>query len=218
LSRKLEVEKSLVESISPDISSNTIELTEVAVDSILDDGLLRDIPIINTLVGIFKVGKTITQRYYIKKIINFLNTFNSIDKESRKRFIEDELSTDKDKEKFGETILLLIEKADEIEKTILYAKVFKMHIEHEDFCSYSEAIRICKMIDKSFYNDLCYLVEFKNGDLTNQHITDELYKNGFLSFGGINGGTFGGHIKDGGVMYNINKYGEILKKILSETR
>jgi len=81
LSRKLEVEKSLVESISPDISSNTIELTEVAVDSILDDGLLRDIPIINTLVGIFKVGKTITQRYYIKKIINFLNTFNSIEKD-----------------------------------------------------------------------------------------------------------------------------------------
>jgi len=217
LTKKLEVEKALVESISLDISSNAIELTEVAIDSVLDEGVLQDIPIINSLVGIYKVGKTITQKYYIKKIINFLNTFGSIDEASKIRFIKEELSTDKDKEKFGETILLLIEKADEIEKSILYAKIFKMHIEHKDFCSYSESIRICKMVDKSFYDDLLYLIKFQNGDMTNQHITDELYKNGFLSFGGIDGGTIGGHIEDGGIIYNINKYGEILKKVLSET-
>ncbi len=198
--------KSMAISIGSEISDVGIDLSEAAVDAVLNDGFLKDIPIIGSIVGIAKAGIAVRDQIYIRKLLKFLSEFNKIDKSLRLKFINDELSSEPKCERFGETILSLIDKAEADEKLILYAQIFKFYFLNN--CKYEEAIRLCLMVEKSFYSDLLYLIQFEDHSLENQLVTSELYKNGFLSFGGIDGGTCGG------ILFTVNKFGEYLKAIL----
>ena len=48
------------------------DIIELGIDSILEDGLLRDIPIVNTIVGTFKFGQNIHDRNLLKQTIIFI--------------------------------------------------------------------------------------------------------------------------------------------------
>lgn len=66
-------EKSLFEPIVG-ISSDFIE---VGIDSVLKDGLFKDIPIVNSVVGVIKFGIGIKERNFLMQTLNFINEFNS---------------------------------------------------------------------------------------------------------------------------------------------
>jgi hypothetical protein len=93
----------------------SVGLGDVAIDSIMNDGLLKDIPILSSLVSLSKIGSGIRDRMYIKKVVLFLDAISKCEAVDRKK-ISDQLDTDANKRKFGETILLLIEQADNIRK------------------------------------------------------------------------------------------------------
>jgi hypothetical protein len=211
----LKPEDSLVASLSTDLGGVGIDLAEIGVDAVLNDGVLKDIPVLSTLVGIYKAGVSIRERQYIKKLILFLSEFKKIDEDGRKRFVNSELSDEKKREKFGETILALIEKSDDSKKLKIYARIFEQHI--LDQCSYDDAVRVSLMIERSFYSDLTYLLEFEDGSFDNQITAGELYKNGFLSFSGMDAGSLDDDPNPGGIVYTINKYGELAKSILKRT-
>ena len=66
-------EASIKESIlSEQAVSLASEYSEIALDSILQDGILKDIPVINTIIGISKASIAIRDRLLIKKLFNFL--------------------------------------------------------------------------------------------------------------------------------------------------
>jgi hypothetical protein len=208
------ITQQFTDSCKNNISAISKDLAEIGLDTLLDDGIFKDIPFVNTMVSLYKTGKSVTNIFYVKKLIAFLNSLSELDIEKRQNFIDNDLNTQEKKEKFTETFLLLIEKSDDISKVKLCSKIIEYHILEK--CTYSEMVRVSKMVDKVFYSDLEHLVLFEDGNLENQIITDELYKNGFLSYGGTSGGTFGGSLtENGGMIYNINRYGEIVKDILS---
>jgi hypothetical protein len=206
------LEASLSNSLGAELSNVGAELLEVGVDSVLNDGVLKNLPIVGSVVGLFKAGTVVKEHLYIKKLLTFLREFSSISENQRISFISEELSDDSKREKFGETMLNLIERNDDLRKFGLFARVFEVH-----FCnnlSYEDTIRICMMIDRTYYSDLEYIFEFSNGSLDEQEKASELYKSGFLSFSGLDGGTFEDE-ESGGIIYTINRYGEILKNILN---
>ena len=43
------------------------EYLELAIDEFLKDGILKDIPVVNTLTSVFKTGKNIRDAYFYKK-------------------------------------------------------------------------------------------------------------------------------------------------------
>ena len=49
---------------------------EIGIDSIIDNGILKEIPIVKTLVGVLKVGKTVHDRNLLKQTLVFINEFN----------------------------------------------------------------------------------------------------------------------------------------------
>ncbi|MFM2484358.1 hypothetical protein [Celerinatantimonas yamalensis] len=207
-----QLEKTLATNLGNELTNVSSNLLEVGVDSLLEGGVLKDIPIIGSVVGLFKSGISIKERFYVKKLLKFLVEFKNIDEEARAKFVSEELSNDSKREKFGETILNLIDKTDDISKFKLYARTFELHF--LDRCSYDEAIRICLMIERAFYRDLNFILDFSDGCASDQLTAGELYKVGFLSFGGMDGGDLGEE-DSGGVIYKKNKYGKILMEIIN---
>ncbi|HAS8429726.1 TPA: hypothetical protein I7765_20720 [Vibrio vulnificus] len=203
------------DSIGAELTSVGMDLAEVSVDAVLEEGLLKDIPIVGSVVGLAKSGIALRERLYVKKLIKFLSELQKIDSEAREKFISAQLDTDEKKDKFGETVISLIDRAESDEKLILYAKVFESHF--RDVIDYDHCIRLCQMVERAFYSDLLYLLHFEDNSLEHQEITSELYRNGFLTFAGVDGGNWSGEVSsDGGMLYRISSYGNSLKAILQE--
>ena len=53
-----------------------IEFAELGIDSILSDGILKDIPIVGTIVGVGKLAHNVHDRNLLRQTLPFINEFN----------------------------------------------------------------------------------------------------------------------------------------------
>lgn len=53
------------------------DYAELGIDSILQDGLLKDIPIFGTIIGLCKTGASIRERNFLRQTARFISSFKS---------------------------------------------------------------------------------------------------------------------------------------------
>jgi hypothetical protein len=177
------IEIKLIDDLSnSEISKIAVDISEVALDSIFEDGILRDLPVVSTVVGIVKTSKNIRDKLYAKKILLFLQSSNDCAIEKREAFISKLNKNPKEKQKVGETIILILEKSDEMKKPIIIGNLFKAYLVED--ISYSEFIKLSSIVNKTSVNDLYLLVKMRKDK---KHLPTELAEslaiNGLMSFG-----------------------------------
>lgn len=179
-------EKSLFDD-SKDIIGDYLE---IGIDSIIDGGILKEIPIVKTIVGVLKVGKNVHDRNLLKQTLVFINEFNR--NEIRQDKIEEykkriENDPKKCEDELGRIILLLNNFIDR-EKSIMLSKVFKDYVGQllnwNEFCEYSE------IINRLFIQDFSFLQEVYLGRISNTTNRSDIYKVERLNSLGIIGMTF----------------------------
>ncbi|MBS4068028.1 MAG: hypothetical protein KGZ62_05470 [Sulfurimonas sp.] len=74
------LEKTLKDS---DLQEVTTGLAEVFIDNLIKDGIVKDIPIIGTVVGFGKVIYGIREQLFLKKIIYFISEVKDIPADKR---------------------------------------------------------------------------------------------------------------------------------------
>ena len=155
---------SLVDSFTDfDSAQITPDWVELALDHVLDDGIIKDIPIVRSIVGVVKAATSIRDRALVKKIVGFLFSLNSVSPEIRKQFKEKLDADEKFRNKIGEKLLLVIDRLDDMDKPRLIASAFQAFMEEKiDFDIFQ---RLASAIDKTFYVDLMSpkLTRFPNG-------------------------------------------------------
>lgn len=139
----------------------SIGLAETLSDSILEDGLLKDIPIIGTIVGLGKSTIKITDLLFLKKVISFLSELENVSIKDRKEMIDKIDSSEKFRIKVGEKLLYIIDKCDDHENAHYVSKLFAGYIEKE--ISYPDFLRGSKVIERIYIGDL---IDFINDDRT----------------------------------------------------
>ena len=122
-------EGALIKTIAnSDLTNVTANLTEVALDQILKQGLLRDIPIVGSIVGVGRAVVSISNHLFLKKVFRFLAKLNDVSPEERAEFVE-KLETDAgQRQKVGEKLILLLDRFDDLQKADLLGKIFKAYI------------------------------------------------------------------------------------------
>jgi len=144
------IEGKLVESLEVKrLGELAADCAELGLDSILDDGIVKDIPILRTAVSIAKIGFNIRDRIYIKKIASFLSQIGNTTQEQREAFIEKYCG---DTKRFEEAVLLILEQTDSMEKSCLIGKIFKACILGK--ITYENAFRLSEMVNKALWGDL----------------------------------------------------------------
>jgi hypothetical protein len=142
------------------IKSLSQDYLELGIDSLMDNELIKSIPIIKTLNALYKTTKSIEEYRLKRKIIRFLFQIKDIPKDQISKTlkkIEDDTSYKKD---FVENLILILDKFDDINKAELLGKAFKIYLKEE--ISTEDFLRASHIIDKSFYNDLLKLIKIKN--------------------------------------------------------
>jgi len=134
-----------------------IGLTETFADSILEDGLLKDIPIVGTIVGLGKTSIKITDLLFLKKVISFLAELETISIEDRKKMISKIDSSKKFRVKVGEKLLYIIDKCDDHENAQYISKLFAGYINRE--IDYPDFLRASKVIERIYIGDLIKFIK-----------------------------------------------------------
>lgn len=100
------------------------ELAEIGIDTIFSEGILKDIPIVSTMIGLMKTSESIKDYLFRKKIDGFLESLNSIPQDKLAELISKLESDEKERVKVAENILLIIERLDNMDKPKILGNMF----------------------------------------------------------------------------------------------
>jgi len=151
----------LVDSLKgSDASGALVEVAEVGLDAALKEGVLRDIPVLGSLVGLAKAAGTVRDHLFAKKVARFLVALYDVPAQERAAFLNDHVSPE-DQRRLGDTILLLLDRADDFAKPPLLARLFAGYLKGEygygEFRSLATALDRLQLdmlhLLKMFYRD-----------------------------------------------------------------
>jgi len=204
------IEGKLVESLrSKELGDMVTECSELGLDNILDDGIVKNIPILRIIVSMAKVGFNIRDRIYTKKIAGFFSQVGRTTQEQRNEFAKK--YCDNDIKRFEEAIMLILEQADYIEKTSLIGKVFRACILGE--LEYKEALKLSNMINKAYWTDLEPLLNGVNVQIDEHNLS--LFSAGLFKID-LSGGGYRARYNPANLLYELSFYGKLLVKIAKE--
>jgi hypothetical protein len=186
----------LTETIKDDnFQSVFTDLGETALDTVLEEGVLKEIPLIGSFFGLAKATMSIQDKLFTKKMLTFLLQLKNTDPESRKKQIE-KIDSDPDyKAKVGEKLLYIIDKCEDNEKAIYLGQLFQCYIEEK--INYEDFLRASKCIEFTFLYDLKKFIKDKwdnmdmeeAGDLVGSGLMVAIYTPGEQTWDNVGNGS-----------------------------
>lgn len=137
----------------------SISLAEVLTDSLMEDGIAKQIPIIGTVVGLGKTAIGIKESLFLKKIIYFISEINNIPASKRQEMIDKIDTSGKFRIKVGEKLLYIIDKCDDHEESQIIACLFSSFLSGR--ISYDEFLRASHIISQVITEDLEWFIKEK---------------------------------------------------------
>lgn len=123
-----------------------VDLLELPIDLLTENEIIKDIPIVGTIVKLGKATTTIRDRHLIKKLVKFIESINNGDIESEKLERHKQI-LESDNKKLNEeleNIIIIIDRQLEIDKTKILGELYKSYvcgnIDWEDFKSFSDVL------------------------------------------------------------------------------
>lgn len=111
-----------------DLTKINGEIVELGLDYFLEEGILRDIPVVGAINGVYNLSKNIRTAYFIKKIVRFLFQLNDTTIYERTEFINS-IESKEGYTKVGEALILIIERMDDFQKADILGKLLKASIQ-----------------------------------------------------------------------------------------
>ena len=128
------------------------EVTDRILDGALEDGVLKEIPIVRAVVGLVRAGLGVGEVIFMRKLRAFLEPAKTIPQEKRDKFIAD-MEKDPDlMEKVGTSLFVLLDRLEDLEKPVLLGRVFGAYLRAE--ITFEVFQRMARVIDRCFIEDL----------------------------------------------------------------
>lgn len=201
----------LVDSVySPDLGDIAYELSEIGLDQFLDEGFINGLPVVGAIAKIFKVSLDMRNRIFLAKVAKFLFRLRDVTKEQNKVFEEKIRNDPKLKKKVGQTLVLILERLDDLEKSDMIGKCFACYLSNK--ITFSQFRRLSSAIDLAFIDDLNALIGTaaeSNESLMNPK--ENLARTGFIRFQGS--GELGGGDE---ISYFLSPLGQLFIDIMAD--
>lgn len=149
------IEKGFIEGISElKVLSIAKDITELSIDALLEDGTLKDIPVVGWVFSLAKMGFSVSDRIYCKKILCFLDGLEDVNQADRHTFIR-ELEDEDEQRKSGERLLMMLNKYDDFKKATYLGKLYSMKLKKK--ITKQDFDRLAFILGDLFLDDLQYL-------------------------------------------------------------
>lgn len=145
------------------LSDACSDMAELGIDSLLDDGLFKSIPVVSLLIGVVKTAQNIHDRNLLKQTIKFINTFNekSISQEKINKYRKKiQFQPKYAEEELGRVIILLNSNV-ELKKSELLGKFYRAYVDEtidwDTFCELSDITSRLFVSDLQLLYDIYHL-------------------------------------------------------------
>jgi hypothetical protein len=206
-----ELPDQVVDSVcSPELGNIGLEFAEVGLDQLLDEGFIKDLPVVGIIAKIFKTGLDIRERIFLAKVAKFLFRLGEIPEKDRNSF-EQKVSNDPHfKKKVGQTLVLVLERLDDLEKPDIIGKCFGCYLSGQ--ITLPQFRRLSSAIDLAFIDDLKELLDSKveKSGLT-MDCKENLLRTGLTRFHGS--GALGGGAD---IFYFLSPLGKLFVNIMRD--
>ena len=158
---------------STDIIGDYLEL---GIDSILENEILKEIPIFKSLLSVGKISKNIRERNCLKNLAIFINELNSGNIDAEKlRLHQEELkrNSKKAEKELGRVLIILDQTIDNIKASIL-GKLYKAYI--NQVVDWDMFIEFSEITNRLYINDLKILTLIYNGNMNDTSNRADLYR------------------------------------------
>lgn len=153
------------DSIFSGVADSLPDIVEVGIDSILEDGVVKDLPIAGTLIGVKNAFQNIRERNLLKQTVAFIKALNdgTLDEKKKQKYKQKiENDPKKAEDELGRILVILDSIIDE-EKSVMLGRVYRRYVNEEitwdEFCDFSEIIR------RIFLSDMGWLGKiYRNSD------------------------------------------------------
>lgn len=168
------LEETLLDPAIEEMGDAVLEVAEVGLDGILQEGVLRDIPILGILAALCKTGASIRERSLIRQTANFLVSYNKGNIPKKKLLAHREmLESDprKAEEELGRVILLLDRSIERQKAKVLGA--FYRHYVNEAY-AWSTFVEISEVNERMFVEDYPLLQNMLKGLNRDAELSDKM--------------------------------------------
>jgi len=162
-----------------DLPSLAKDYAELAIDGIMDDGILKDLPLVGSLIGVMKFSNSVNKHLATKKLYKFLYELHSIPLEKRVKKIDEINSSKKYQSSVGEMIFELLDRIESDGKPEIIGKLFCAVIEEK--IEYQTYLRLAHIVNRIFYYDLIWLNENTDVLRVKGNVNDDLFTNGLVT-------------------------------------
>lgn len=178
-----------------ELSDLRTDLGEIEIDSLLDDGLLKEIPVIKTILAFSGTIGSIRDYLFTEKLIRFLNGFSDLNDARRINMTTKLNSDDNFAGKAGERLIEIIDRMESERKPEIAASFLKAFA--CDRIDFSTLRRLMVALERIPAFDIAKLEVFSNfnNDRHPDSDFDQALMLSFVNAGlGENNGGFGGGV------------------------
>ena len=100
------------------------DVGEIVLDSVLNDGVLKEIPILGTIVGASKCIRNVGDVLFTKKLVTFLYGLCEMESDERRNAINNWKSDSNYRVRIGETLMGMIHRCDDSQKAKWLSQLF----------------------------------------------------------------------------------------------
>lgn len=168
----------ILDSVGRDELSDVFsDFAEIGLDQIFEDEIVKQLPIIRSVASLVKAGFSIRDRLFARKILLFLKEVSTADQESREKFAQ-KISAGQTMEKAGESLLLLLDKLDDMAKPTILGRIMRAAILGE--IEYEESLKLGAIVNRVYLADLQVLPMAESGLGIDFDVAESLASAGLL--------------------------------------
>jgi len=134
------------------LQDTVASLGEIALDAALDSSVLRDIPVIGSILGIGRAAITIKDRLFLNKLRYLLYEIESIPSHERQKMIDHINQSGDFRVTVGEKILYIVDRCEDHQAAGIIGKLFSAFLKGE--LNYSDFLSLSATVDRMMYTDL----------------------------------------------------------------
>ena len=165
---------SFSDSIKDEMVSGVSELLETGLDAALEDGILKEIPIISLFVKLYNIGVGVRDRHNIIKLAAFIDGINAgeVSLEKRRRYQHRFREESKKGTTELEYILVLLDKYVGANKPRLLSKIYLAYLDEK--IDWKEFAVFAEMLDRFLPGDIEEFIKIPPSLVFFSHNHDDL--------------------------------------------
>ncbi len=170
------------------------DTAEVALDGILSEGVLKELPVVGAIVKTVRAGHSIADELFIRKLLRFLKELQSVPRDERERLLQKYPDSSDDQRILGENLLLALERLDDVEKPSVLARFFAAYVNSEiDYTTFTRLACALERFNLELLPNLRWFYTREKPIVeTPEEIIHELSLAGLVTVSLRHSGTFGG--------------------------